>query len=119
MSRNDDLVEHVVLAEEVLGEDDDDIIMTGTVLLAALRVGPNIIRLSEYCGVSRYFVREISRHMRTARLWEGKAMYLGSWEHDLGFVIDVLVACGMVTVKWKEGKPLFSSKGRLRWPRSR
>ena len=117
MSRNDDLYNAVVTAEQVLEEEGTDMVMTGAILLSALHTGPNIKRLETYCGVPRARVQPIAQRMRKANLWWGERMYLGHWEEsDVGFVLDVLLACGEVEVAyWDKGEPYFGAVSRCNY----
>lgn len=103
VSRNDDLLECYQIACECLDDEDDtDSILVGAVIMAALYVGPNIVRLANFTGMSRKFVREISLNLRAAGIWDRNTMHLDQiFDKDtgrIGFVLTVLAAQGKVVL---------------------
>lgn len=121
------------IAVLIMGDSDkENLVRAGTVLVAALRVGPNNKRIAERTGIPIGDVGNYGYRLRRAGIWRDRTMYYpwlddgieGRPEAAIGFVVQAMVATGELVryeddsfrvarigegqgaaVEWTEGAP--------------
>lgn len=90
--------------------DEDETLLAGKMLLAALFVGPDADKIATRIEVPRIDCRRVSRRLRENGIWKGALMCIDDWAgkegHPVGFVLHALAGAGLVVAvddgkKWK------------------
>lgn len=79
--------------------EDEETFKAGVVLIASLRVGPNIRKLAKFTGYPYALIAKFAHNLRKSRVWRGGRVYANWFEKDGGvdFALDTGVAVGWMT----------------------
>lgn len=90
--------------------DEDETLLAGKMLIAALFDGPSAAKIAKRIGEPRADCRRVARRLRENGIWKGEAMCIDDWAgeegHPIAFVLHALAGAGLVVViddgkKWK------------------
>ncbi|KKK66826.1 hypothetical protein LCGC14_2960160, partial [marine sediment metagenome] len=83
-----------------LSKEEDGFKCAVVLMTAALATGPNIVKVSKFCGYPRTLVRRFATNLRASRIWGHKYVRPSDWSDKkaggVAFWLDVAVGLGFV-----------------------
>ncbi len=94
------LVKEVHRLDPKLSKEDDAFKCAVVLLTAALATGPNVNKVSQFCGYPRTLVRRFASNLRASQVWGHKYICSSDWNDKksggIAFWLDVSIGLGFI-----------------------